>query len=923
MNTILNTQHTLKYLLITNNNNIPINKNFYLNENGSLMKHSNAAVYDATFEEVSVNTLQDLDYNITQLRSNQCISLGSSKHGFINGIITTKGYEDITLQKISRSNDFMSTRNTQGILFDVDPDDQMNDKLLSIKTPDLLSDAFIAIFGNEFMKVSTRIGYGSSFGVKKNDTNELLNVSWSMHAYCMFINVTEKALDNLIEFVKRKCVQEDLWYLKIHKDGSTSFRTLLDLSVIKSLKSRLIFEAPATIGEGLIQEIPTSTFNNCENGIVPFDISTISYKDLPSWKPVYEKEKIKQKDKILAQKEEFRTKMVDELIAKYNYDPSFAKEIINNYLETKLLSTSIQIQSSQNTYHTITQYLIVENVKQFDVYDFLDQQKGLGKSKIYVNNIFNAKLSTYLRGGNTYQVSFNLEEIKYILNSISFERYDIDKILYTLIDYLIDNKFDDNEVQVIIKIVDLKKSTFEFAKHYYIKFIDSKVLEITKDYAFFIFKSKSGYIDLQDDKLEMYKRTDLNEYFSNKYFYCRDPYNLNKTITIDIMKYLVKSKRRTEYSDLAFTDRKVDDKTYNLFKGFAYEAIDHDDVDIEIFFILIREVICNNDEFLFMIVLSFVAQIIQDPFNKLGTSIIIAGAKRIGKGTFIKTILELLGATLSMQTSDKDDVFTRFNDHIMYKLMIYLNEAFWSGDKKIEGSIKSLISDDDTTYEIKNGPSFSGKNYSRLILDSNEKFVIPATFDEGRYIALEASDSRKGDIEFHDKTNEIRKNTKKMEKLMYFFFNFNYKPYEQYLREAPKTKLLGEQIKRNFNLILKWWYSVLINGIIPHVHYIKDGIGIRIATSDLWNSFIRYHNALKTKYENEDSFYTDIKDDFLDDILLKKGLKMPSTNSSAKVLKSLKECRNAFIKKYHIEDFEDDINEWIIPANHSSIPVAY
>lgn len=898
----------IKILLITNNydangNMVPINKNFTLDENGDLIKYSNAIVYDALFKEYEFNCLKEFDSFLKKLQPYQCIALGKSAHEITEGSIVTKGKEDLYNNKISRSNEYTAVRDIQCTLFDVDPDEQMTQKLLGINTPELLNEAFIEIFGDEFVKVSRRIGFGSSYGVSKQDTNEPLTSSFSMHAYLTFINATAKKIDLLIEYIKRKAVEKGLWYFKIHKDGSCAFRTIFDLSVLKSINSRLVFEAPATIGDGLIQHIPESTFINCENGIVPLDINTISLKGLQDWRPVFEKEKLKRAKDIAVIKEKFRKDTIYNLVQRCGYDEKFAEWIINEFIEKKVLSASFQIYANDGVSCPISAYL-KSDTPHFEVYDFLDPQKGLGKSRIYINKIFDAKLFTYLRGGTNYKISFSTHEILEILNTISFYRSDIDKILYTLLDYIVEKEMNDNDVQEIIRVVLIKKPSFEFTKNYYNKYIEHKCVQKMDSYAFLKFEGKSGYVDTSKEKLNVSTRGDMIEEYRNKFFYSTDPFALDKNIKIKVFEKWSESATRKEYNNIAFTDKEVDNKTLNLFQGFPYEPIDHDDISLDLFFELVLEVICDGDKFMSNVVLAFIAQIIQDPFNKLGTCLIIAGKKRIGKGSFVKTILELLGRPLSMQTSKKDDVFTRFNQHLQYTLLVYLNEAFWHGDKSLEGQLKSLTSDEDMFYEIKGGAQFASDNYTRLILDSNEKFVVPATLDDGRYIALLASECKKGDSKFMANVNNLRNSQKAMEKLMYFFSHFNYSDYEVHLREAPKTKFLGEQIRENFNHIQQWWLSCLTNGTIPHVSFSNDGNNIRIANKDLWKSFRDSTDKIKIKYMSEDKFYSEIKEAFLDDIIIKNNQKMHGTNIYAKVLAELNICRKKFVEKYHLEPIE-------------------
>lgn len=895
---------SLNALEITNNTGT-LNKNFSC-ISGEIHKTSNAQVYDANFRELTFDTLEQFDAYITNdLASNQAICLGKSKHGFTSGQLLTKGKEDITNNTISRTNECLGAQDDlQLSLGDIDVDEQMSEEMIkTISTQDGAYNAVVELHGEEFKDVSVRSGFSSSAGVVEESTNKPVYISNSQHLYWTLLNVSSpQELDRYVEFLKRRAVIKKLWFLKIHKDGSTSFRTLLDLSVIKSMQSRLSFEAPVTVGEGL-KKIPLeSKFYNTENGIVPFDLQNIDYKSLPDWRVVFEQAKIDNKDKIDAVKKQYRADKILELVQSHNLSPYEAGLIIDEYLTKSNVSASMVLKAADNNSYRVFDFL-TQGATSWDIYDIFDYKKGLGKTYINVKSIFNASIYTYLRGGLTYNISFTLNEILTVLSTLDFTK-DVKNILFSLVDYIVKNEFSKDEMLTILELLQSKNCSFEFEKYYYKNYIDYEVKKRMSNYAFMMIDGKSGLIrNDEDGDLTLYSKQSVIDKFMNQNFYTKDPYNLKNNIEINVVKHWMKKEYRVDYDKVVFTDDAVQKNEYNLFKGFAYQAINHDDVDIEVFFDLVYNVICAGDKLFYNVVLSFIAQIIQDPFNKLGTSLVIYGKKRIGKGTFVKLIGELIGSNHYFQTSQADKVFGRFNVQLHRTLLVYLNEAFWSGDKSQEGRIKSLISDDDMSYEVKGGVIYGDKNYTRTILDSNEKYIVPATEDEGRYIALSASDCKKDDKVFLGSVNDLRKSQKAMEKLMYYFANFNYKPYEQYLREAPKSKFLVEQIVQNFSKIQEWWHRNLQEGNIYKASYVLDANGIKIANEALWESFKEFHKG-KTQYEKQASFYSDLKD-LLDDAVVKNGVKV-SVGITGKIIAPLDKAREIFTQKYLVKDFDEN-----------------
>lgn len=802
-------------------------------------------------------------------------------------------------------------------LGDIDGDEQMSDEMIeTISTQDGAYDAVVELHGNDFKEVSVRDGSSSSSGIVDVQTEEPVYISNSHHMYWTLLNAdSPQDLDRYVEFLKRRAVIKKFWFLKVHKDGSTSFRTLLDLSVIKSMQSRLSFEAPATVGEGLKKIKEKSKFYNTSNGLIPFDLAKADYKGLPDWRVVFEQAKLDNKDKIDAIKKQYRADKILELVESHNLSEYEARLIIDEYLNKSNVSASMVLKAVDNNSYRVYQFL-TQGTTRWDIYDIFDYKKGLGKTYLNVKNIFDASIYTYLRGGVTYNISFTLDEILHILGTLDYKE-DVTSILFSLIDYIVENEFHRNDIYQIIPVIKEHDCSFEFEKYYYKKYIDYTVAQKMKEYAFMMIDGKTGLIKNDEDgDMTLYSLRSVVEKFMNQNFYTQDPDDLKQIIHIDVVKYWMRSQGRKDYDSVVFTDNDVPVSAYNLYRGFAYNPIDHEDVDIEVFFDLVYNVICAGDKLFYNVVLAFIAQIIQDPFNKLGTSLIIYGKKRIGKGTFVKLIGELIGRHHYSQTSQADKVFGRFNVQLHRTLLVYLNEAFWSGDKSQEGRIKSLISDDEMTYEIKGGAIYSEKNYTRLILDSNEKYIVPATEDEDRYIALSASDCKKDDKAFLGSVNELRKSQKAMEKLMYFFANFNYKPHEHYLREAPKSKFLVEQISQNFSKIQEWWYRNLQEGNIYQADYAIDVNGIKISNEALWNSFKEYHKG-KTQYEKQQSFYADLKD-LLEGAVFKNKVKV-SEGVTGKVIASLLQCREAFATKYLVSDFDED-GVWT-QVSTSSIPL--
>ncbi|WP_122893882.1 hypothetical protein [Arcobacter peruensis] len=253
--------------------------------------------------------------------------------------IVKKGKEDFPWS-ISRSNKYLKYPAKSLLLADHDPDPSMPEHMFLKDFKDFYN-ALLKIMPKDFEKVECLIGSGSSSGIK-NSKGELVYNSNSMHAYWPNINASDDSIKRLNEYIKRACIFNKLYYLKIHKDGSCSMRYQIDLAVLSSSKSRLVFESKPTCKDGLYQEKPVSLIWNIKSKET-LDLSQVSYDHLPDWKPIYEQLKNDNKELIKETKEKYKALKLSEYISS-GLTPEVATRMIDRYLEQGLLSVKTIVE---------------------------------------------------------------------------------------------------------------------------------------------------------------------------------------------------------------------------------------------------------------------------------------------------------------------------------------------------------------------------------------------------------------------------------------------------------------------------------------------------------------------------------------------------------------------------------------------------
>ncbi|HRB14912.1 MAG TPA: DUF5906 domain-containing protein [Nitrospira sp.] len=156
---------------------------------------------------------------------------------------------------------------------------------------------------------------------------------------------------------------------------------------------------------------------------------------------------------------------------------------------------------------------------------------------------------------------------------------------------------------------------------------------------------------------------------------------------------------------------------------------------------------CRGAEELFRWLIAYCAQLVQRPWEKPHVALVFRGGKGVGKNAWVECIRSVLGPH-SLVTSDRRYLMGNFNAHLENCLLLVFDEAFWSGDKQIEGMVKNLITGTEHIIERKGKESYAVDNLTRVVIIGNEDWLFPASPDERRIAFFDVGDRRKQDHPF-------------------------------------------------------------------------------------------------------------------------------------------------------------------------------
>jgi hypothetical protein len=334
------------------------------------------------------------------------------------------------------------------------------------------------------------------------------------------------------------------------------------------------------------------------------------------------------------------------------------------------------------------------------------------------------------------------------------------------------------------------------------KAIDPDVARLNQTYALVLVGDKAAIIEEADDgSFRLLTPSAFGQWHANRSVQCGDT-------LVPLAKYWMQHPQRRQYKRLVFAPKRDLPQYYNLWKGFAVEPKPGDCMK---FIDHVFENICRKDDSLFEWVIAWMADIVQHPDKKSGTSLALRGKMGIGKTKFGEVFGSLLGSHY-VSVSDPRYVTGQFNSHLVSCLLLHADEGFWAGDKKAEGKLKDLVTGKKHPIEFKGKEAFWVDNYVRLLVSGNPDWIVPAGFEERRFAVVDVGDAHMEDHAYFAAIDKEMDNGGR-EALLDLLLSIDLSGMN--LRKIPKTAALFEQKLASLSPEQGWWLDTLSRGELP------------------------------------------------------------------------------------------------------------
>jgi hypothetical protein len=306
-------------------------------------------------------------------------------------------------------------------------------------------------------------------------------------------------------------------------------------------------------------------------------------------------------------------------------------------------------------------------------------------------------------------------------------------------------------------------------------------------------------------ELEFMSVSDFTDYNKNRISWGVSPAG-KPTKTYTAQEW-VEWKHRRSFEGLTFAPSgSCPPHLYNMFRGFGVEPAagewglmrDH-----------LLTVICGGNQEIYGWLEAWLARIVQEPGSERpGTAVVLRGGQGTGKGMFVSHFGKIIGPHF-VHLTHQEQLTSKFNNQLKDALVVYADEACYPGDKSAVGRLKGLVSEHTITIEPKGVNAFQVANHVNLLMASNENWVIPADWDDRRFLVLEVSDSRKQDhVYFH----ALKAQMENGGLAAWLHHLLSVDTHGQNLHQPPRTAARAAQIVAGLPPPDLYWYECVQDG---------------------------------------------------------------------------------------------------------------
>ena len=245
----------------------------------------------------------------------------------------------------------------------------------------------------------------------------------------------------------------------------------------------------------------------------------------------------------------------------------------------------------------------------------------------------------------------------------------------------------------------------------------------------------------------------------------------------------------------------------NLWTGPTLKPVSGTWVGVKYFLL---HIVCGGNKEVYEYLIKYIAHALQKPQYKPGVMLSLLGGQGIGKGTFMKIIMLIWGAT-TYKTNRIEDAIGQFNAAIEGKFWLLFDEAQFAGDGKASTALKSLVTESTVSINAKFQPPRMIESLCRVVSATNQISIGKRDSDDRRDLTLKVSEKHKGDHAYWEGLNNCLE--QEVAAMMYDLLNIDLSLFNVYAK--PDTAELTTQKINSLTPEESWWLNCLRDGALP------------------------------------------------------------------------------------------------------------
>lgn len=253
-------------------------------------------------------------------------------------------------------------------------------------------------------------------------------------------------------------------------------------------------------------------------------------------------------------------------------------------------------------------------------------------------------------------------------------------------------------------------------------------------------------------------------------------------------------------------------------------------------------ILCRRDKVKFKYLMRWLAWAVQNPDKAPETVIVLKSCfEGTGKSTLSYVMRDIFGKHARV-LANKERLFGRFSADLETTCFVCAEEMLWAGDRSAADALKSLITGDTLTLEIKNGPRWDVPNRLHILMTTNHDHAIHAGARNRRVFVLDASPEHAQQPQWFDPLYRDLENGGR-EEFLWLLLNLNLQRWHP--RNLPKTAETIEQQRFSADSVAQWAQACIdADAIIGEKGMSHSQLNQPIATHVLYEAYkahCKYH----------------------------------------------------------------------------------